>query len=75
MNTKGPPDTPGGPYLYPPTLTSNDAIPLTPNVAQQFREEHELVAGVAVELPGAGVAVDDRLERAEPALGWCAAPR
>ena len=34
MNTTAPPDTTGGAYLTVLSLTSNDAIPLTPNVAQ-----------------------------------------
>jgi hypothetical protein len=35
FTTKAPPDTTGGAHLSHSTLTSNDAIPLTPNVAQQ----------------------------------------
>ena len=45
------------------------------HMAQQIRAgEHEPIAVVAVEVPRAGAAVDDRLEGAKPALGGCGAP-
>ena len=47
----------------------------SPPIQQIRAGEHELVAVVAVQLPRAGPAVDDRLEGAEPALGRGGAPR
>src|SRR6266536_2382309 len=44
-------------------------------VEQVCAGEHELVAVVAVQVPGTGAAVDDGLEGAEPALGRGAAAR
>ncbi|WP_246144526.1 hypothetical protein, partial [Actinacidiphila oryziradicis] len=46
---------------------------LAPPVEEVGAGEDELVAVVAVEVPGAGAAVDNGLEGAEAALGGCAA--
>ena len=49
-------------------------LAFAPPVQQVGAGEDELVAVVAVQVPGAGAAVDDGLEGAEPALGRGAAP-
>ena len=48
MNTTAPPDTTGGAHLTPHTLTGDDPIPLTPNVAQHWlgkRQDVNIPAG------------------------------
>ncbi|MFE9783264.1 hypothetical protein ACFYPA_34595 [Streptomyces sp. NPDC005775] len=48
-------------------------LTLAPPIQQVGAGAYELVAVVAVEVPGAGAAVDDGLESTEPALGRGAA--
>ncbi|MFD4947972.1 hypothetical protein ACFWNT_37030 [Streptomyces sp. NPDC058409] len=58
----------GGAFGQQPPL-----LALAPPVEEVGAGEDELVAVVAVEVPGAGATVDDWLEGAESAFGGCAA--